>query len=105
MKVTVEPLLVHAVPSPAVMTMVTPRPALDVAVGAYVSPEIGLEGSDDVKAIFCGAFTISRVLLALVVTSTLSLALFDARTTHEPMPVVTSEPVVASTLHGPLTFA
>ena len=47
----------------------------------------------------------SRVLLALVIASTLSPALFVARTTHEPIPVVVNAPVVASTLHGPLTFA
>ena len=47
----------------------------------------------------------SRVLLALVIASTLSPALFVARTTHDPIPVVVNAPVVASTLHGPLTFA
>ena len=51
-KVTVDPLLLHAVPSPAVMTRLTTRPALEVAVGVYVSLETGLEGGDDVKAIF-----------------------------------------------------
>ena len=34
------------------MTRLTARPALEVAVGVYVSLETGLEGGDDVKAIF-----------------------------------------------------
>ena len=101
---TVEPLLLQAVPSPTVTTMLTGRPALDTAVGWYVSPATGLEGVDDVKATSCGALTISSVRLALTVASTLSLAAFDARTTHEPTPVVRTAPVAESMVHGPLTF-